>query len=243
MDKELKNIVVIFAGGSGIRMHAKDRPKQFLFVHGKPIIVHTIEIFNGHPEIDGIVVVCIKDWISYMEELKYTYRLDKIVSIVPGGDTGQMSIYNGLAEAARIYGRENHTVLIHDGVRPLIDRELITANLRCVEKHGTSISSGPAKETVVLINEDNEVGEVVDRPCSRIAKAPQGFRLAEVLDVQEQAIKEGLTNMIDTCTLMHHYGHPLTIVPCGADNVKITTPEDFFMFRAVADARENDQLL
>ena len=178
-----------------------------------------------------------------MEELKYTYRLEKIVSIVPGGETGQMSIYNGLKEAAKIYGREAHTVLIHDGVRPLIDEDLITANLRCVEKNGTSISSGPAKETVVLVNDQTQqVEEVVNRNRSRIAKAPQGCRLNEILDIQERAISEGLTNMIDTCTLMHHYGRPLSIVDCGADNVKITTPEDFFMFRAVADARENDQL-
>ena len=205
-NKAIKNIAVIFAGGSGQRMHAKDRPKQFLFVHGKPIIVHTVEIFNRHPEIDGIVVVCIKDWIPYMEELKYTYRLEKIVSI-------------------------------------LIDEDLITANLRCVEKNGTSISSGPAKETVVLVNDQTQqVEEVVNRNRSRIAKAPQGCRLNEILDIQERAISEGLTNMIDTCTLMHHYGRPLSIVDCGADNVKITTPEDFFMFRAVADARENDQL-
>ena len=237
-----KNIAVIFAGGSGKRMHAKDKPKQFLFVHGKPIIVHTIEVFNSHPEIDGIVVVCIEEWIPYMEELKYRYRLEKIASIVPGGETGQMSIYNGLKEAARIYGREAHTVLIHDGVRPLIDEDLITANLRSVEKNGSSVSSGPAHETVVLITENGEVEEVVDRGRSRIAKAPQGFRLNDVLGIQERAISEGLTNMIDTCTLMRHYGKPLSIVDCGADNVKITTPEDFFMFRAVADARENDQL-
>jgi hypothetical protein len=85
--------------------------------------------------------------------------------------------------------------------------------------------------------------EVVNRRRSKIAKAPQGFRLDEVLDVQEKAISEGVTDMIDTCTLMRHYGHSLSVVDCGADNVKITTPEDFFMFRAVADARENDQLL
>ena len=75
-----------------------------------------------------------------------------------------------------------------------------------------------------------------------IAKAPQGYLLNEVLEFEERAISEGLTDMIDTCTLMRHYGHPLSVVECGADNVKITTPEDFFMFRAVADARENDQL-
>ena len=172
-------------------MHAKDRPKQFLFVHGKPIIVHTVEIFNHHPEIDGIVVVCIEEWIPYMEKLKYTYRLDKVASIVPGGATGQMSIYNGLVEAARIYGREGHAVLIHDGVRPLIDADLISANIRSVEQNGTSVSCGPAKETVVLVNDAGEVEEVVNRRRSKIAKAPQGFRLDEVLDVQEKAISEG----------------------------------------------------
>ena len=237
------NIAVIFAGGSGKRMHAKDRPKQFLFVHGKPIIVHTIEIFNGHPEIDGIVVVCIEDWIPYMEELKYTYRLGKIASIVPGGATGQMSIYNGLAEAARLYGRDGHTVLIHDGVRPMIDADLITANLRSVAKYGSSISCGPVSETVVLVSDGEQVEQIVNRSNSRVAKAPQGYRLNEVLDFEERAIREGLTDMIDTCTLMRHYGYPLSIVNCRADNVKITTPEDFFMFRAVADARENEQLM
>ena len=223
-------------------MHAKDRPKQFLFVHGKPIIVHTVEIFNHHPEIDGIVVVCIEEWIPYMEKLKYTYRLDKVASIVPGGATGQMSIYNGLAEAARIYGRENNIVLIHDGVRPLIDQELITANLRSVEKFGTSVSCGPVSETVVLVGDSEHVEEVVNRKNSRVAKAPQGYWLDDVLSVQEQAIREGHDDMIDTCTLMRFYGRELSIVNCRADNVKITTPEDFFMFRAVADARENDQL-
>lgn len=76
------NIAVIFAGGVGRRMNTKDRPKQFLLVHGKPIIVHTIEIFEHHQEIDGIIVVCVEDWIHYMQEMKYRYRLDKIGKIV-----------------------------------------------------------------------------------------------------------------------------------------------------------------
>ncbi|MTV91359.1 IspD/TarI family cytidylyltransferase, partial [Streptococcus pneumoniae] len=108
------NLAVIFAGGSGTRMNAKDRPKQFLLVHGKPIIVHTMELFENHPEIDGIIVVCIEDWIPYMEEMKYCYRLDKIAKIVPGGATGQLSIYNGLVAAEQLYGIEDNVVLIHD---------------------------------------------------------------------------------------------------------------------------------
>ena len=103
------NIAVIFAGGVGKRMNSKDRPKQFLLVHGKPIIVHTIELFEYHEQIDGIIVVCVNDWIPYMEEMKYRYRLDKIGKIVPGGETGQLSIYNGLCAAEELY--KNHPAL------------------------------------------------------------------------------------------------------------------------------------
>lgn len=106
------NVAIIFAGGSGTRMHVKDKPKQFLLVHGKPIIVHTIEIFQNHPDIDGIIVVCINDWIPYMEEMKYRYRLEKIQAVVPGGNTGQLSIYNGLTRAKEEYGTSGTIVLI-----------------------------------------------------------------------------------------------------------------------------------
>ena len=132
------NLAVIFAGGSGTRMNAKDRPKQFLLVHGKPIIVHTIELFEKHPEIDGIIVVCIEDWIPYMEEMKYRYRLDKIAKIVPGGATGQLSIYNGLVAAEQVYGIEDNVVLIHDGVRPLITADTISDNIQSVKEKGNA---------------------------------------------------------------------------------------------------------
>ena len=123
------NIAVIFAGGSGKRMNSKDRPKQFLLIHGKPIIVHTIEVFQYHKEIDAVIVACLKDWIPYMEEMQYRYRLDKIKKIVSGGDTGQLSIYNGVKAAAELYGTDGNVVLIHDGVRPLIGDQIIRENI------------------------------------------------------------------------------------------------------------------
>ena len=166
------NIAVIFAGGSGTRMNAKDRPKQFLMVHGKPIIVHTIEIFEEHPDIDGIIVVCIEGWIDYMEEMKFRYRLDKIGRIVSGGETGQMSIYSGLKTAAEIYGREDNIVLIHDGVRPLINAQTITDNIESVKVNGSAVTCAPAKETIVFIEPDSAIGDVVPRDHSVIAKAP-----------------------------------------------------------------------
>ena len=96
------NVAVIFAGGSGTRMTNSDIPKQFLLVHGKPIIVHTIEHFQKHEMIDGIVDVCLEGWIDYMKDMKLRYNLDKIKDIVPGGATGQMSIFKGLEAAERL---------------------------------------------------------------------------------------------------------------------------------------------
>lgn len=236
------NIAVIFAGGSGTRMNAKDRPKQFLMVHGKPIIVHTIELFQNHPEIDGIIVVCIKDWISYMEEMQYRYRLDKIGKIVPGGATGMLSIHNGLVAASELYGLDDNIVLIHDGVRPLITEEIISENIQCVKQNGSAVTCAPAKETIVLVDDSNSVQDVVPRNNSLIAKAPQSFYLKDVLETQKRAIADGFDNMIDSCTLMRHYGKKLFTVAGNYENIKITTPEDFYTFRAIYDERENRQL-
>ena len=236
------NLAVIFAGGVGTRMRTKDKPKQFLSVCGKPIIVHTIELFQYHPYIDGIVVVCVEDWIPYMEELKFRFRLDKIGKIVPGGETGQMSIYNGLKAAEEVYGVDDNIVLIHDGVRPLINEQIITDNIECVKKNGAAITSAPAKETFVLIDDEGRVADIPSRDHSRIAKAPQSFYLKDILEAQEWAIGNGNTSMIDSCTLMSAYGKKLALIDGPTENIKITTPDDFYMFRAIYDARENQQL-
>lgn len=237
------NIAVIFAGGSGKRMNSKDRPKQFLLIHGKPIIVHTIEVFQYHEEIDAVIVACLKDWIPYMEEMQYRYRLDKVKKIVPGGDTGQLSIYNCVKAAAKLYGTDRNVVLIHDGVRPLINDRIISENIAAVKEHGSAITCAPAQETFVLIDDENNISEVAGRKHSRLAKAPQSFWLEELLEAQEQAIREGHTDMIDSCTLMRAYGKKMHVVECSYENIKITTPDDFYMFRALYDARENQQLV
>ena len=236
------NIAVIFAGGSGQRMHSKERPKQFLLVHGKPIIVHTIEHFQKHQEIDGIVVVCLKDWIPYMEELAFNYRLDKIGRIVPGGVTGQMSIYEGLKAAAEAYGTEGTIVLIHDGVRPLINDRTISDNIACVRENGCAITCAPAKETVMLMDDKGHIEAVPDRSRCCMARAPQSFYLSEIVELENKAVEQGQTDVIDCCTLMRMNNRPLFTVEGPIENVKITTPDDFCMFRAIYDARENRQL-
>ncbi|CCY02950.1 2-C-methyl-D-erythritol 4-phosphate cytidylyltransferase 1 [Prevotella sp. CAG:924] len=243
------NIAVIFAGGSGLRMHTKSRPKQFLELNGKPIIIYTLELFDNHPRVDAIVVSCIEPWIPFLEKQLRKFEINKVVAIVPGGATGQDSIYNGLCAAER-WVRErpagsNDTssvnVLIHDGVRPLITGETITDNINKVEACGSCITCVPATETFIVKQEDGSL-EIPSRAASLIARAPQTFRLDDILTAHRQALKEGRHDFIDSCTMMSHYGHKLGTIIGPMENIKITTPTDFFVLRAMVKVHEDQQI-
>ena len=156
------NYAVIFAGGTGTRMNTKTKPKQFLTLHNKEIIIYTLEHFENHPEIDGISVVCIEGWIDYLKKLIEKYQLKKVKWITPGGKTGQESIYNGL-NAMRGQIEEDSIVLIHDGVRPLINEELISENIKVAKEKGNAITVVEATETVMMVNEKNELTQSVER--------------------------------------------------------------------------------
>lgn len=235
------NIAIIFAGGTGQRMNSKTRPKQFLELHNKPIIIYTLEQFEMHKDIHGIIVVCLEPWINYCKQLVDKYRISKVQNIVAGGECGQASIYNGLCAAAKIYPQDS-IVLIHDGVRPLIDADTITENINCVIKHGSAITVSPATETVTLFKNENQIMDILDRKKCLIAKAPQCFYLNELLGAHRKALNDKLNDFIDSGSLMKFYGHSLYTVLGKVENIKITTPSDFYIFRAILDARENSQI-
>ena len=240
------NIGVIFAGGVGSRMHSKDRPKQFLEINEKPIIVHTLEHFERNDDIDAVAVVCVAEWIDYLRGLLYKYRLDKVKRIVPGGTSGQLSIYNGLLAARDIAAEsgdgERTVVLIHDGVRPLITGELLSRNVAAVREFGSAITCGVVKETIIEIDDDGGIRTVPDRAHSRVAKAPQSFYLDDILAAHERALADGVTDFIDSCTMMQRYGYHLHTIDGPYENIKITTPDDFYTMRAILQAREDRQL-
>lgn len=236
------NIGVIFSGGVGKRMNSRELPKQFLEVFNKPIIIYTLEHFEENDDIDGIVIACVKEWITYLEGLLDKHHIRKVKKIVPGGETGQMSIYNGLLAAKEIAGEEDTVVLVHDGVRPLINKELITRNIECVRKKGSSITAGIVKETIVVIGEDGIVKHVPSRKDSRVAKAPQSFWLKDILNAHEMAQKDGKRDIIDSCTLMQEYGYTMHMIDGPYENIKITTPDDFYMMRAILQAKEDAQI-
>ena len=239
----MSNIAVIFAGGVGSRMNSKELPKQFLEIYNKPIIIHTIEFFEKNENVDSIVVVCIADWIEYFKKLIYKFRLEKINAVVPGGETGQLSIYNGLLEAKKISTNQDDIVLIHDGVRPLINIDLLTSNINDVKKYGSSITSGIVKETIVEIDDNGDIKIVPDRAHSRVAKAPQCFYLKDILESHEKALQDGIRDFIDSCTMMKHYGYNLHMTDGPYENIKITTPDDFYTMRAILQAKEDAQLI
>ncbi len=236
------NIAVIFAGGTGSRMHSKEKPKQFLEMYNKPIIIHTLEHFEENEEVDAIVIACIEEWISYMEGLLSKFNITKVKKIVPGGNTGQLSIYNGLCAAREVAGQERAVVLIHDGVRPMINSALLDRNIKDVHQFGTSITSSIVKETIVEIDDQGKFKSVPDREHSRVAKAPQCFWLDEILEVHKRALSEGCNNFIDSCTMMHYYGYSLHMTDGPYENIKITTPDDFYTMRALLEAKENAQI-
>jgi 2-C-methyl-D-erythritol 4-phosphate cytidylyltransferase len=215
-------------------MRSSAVPKQFLDFHGKPLIVHTIEHFEHHREIDGIVIACLADWIDHLRELLSQFGIEKVRWIVEGGETGQMSIYNALAA---IEGEvdERAIVLVHDGVRPLIDAEMITRNLRSVEEHGSAVTAYPAVETPIISETGRTVDEVLKRSRVYIAQAPQSFYFSDLIACHRKAQAAGELDYIDSCAL-YRQSHPdVHLVEGSRSNIKVTTPEDYYVFRALSE--------
>lgn len=232
-------VAVIFAGGVGKRMRSKDLPKQFLVIHGTPILVRTIQVFNQIDAIDQIIVVSHPHWSDYSQQLVREFSLSKVSAVVDGGATGQESIYNGLSKASQFTDPSQTIVLIHDGVRPLIDSATIMRNIETVAQYRTAITCVPSKETILL---NDETTTIIPREKALLARAPQSFILSDILQAHKLAIKDNRLDFIDSATLMKAYGHSLHLIEGSYSNIKITTQDDYFSLRAILDSQENSQL-
>ena len=231
---------LIFAGGTGRRMNSRSRPKQFLEMHGKAIIIYTLEHFEYHEEIDNIVIVCIKEWIEELEALLKRFGISKVKKLIPGGETGHDSIYQGLI-AMKEFCKEDDIVLIHDGVRPFITEELISQNINAVKEFGSAITSEAAKESVIRSIDGKSICDVPPRGEMYIAKAPQSFRYGRIQSLYEKAQEDNIKS-IDSSHLCSLYGEPMHLIPSTKNNMKITEPADFYIYRALYEAMENQQI-
>ena len=234
-----KCVAIIFAGGSGTRMGVKDVPKQFLEINNKPIIIYTIEYFENHKEIDEIYIACIEGWIDHLKWLLEKFNIKKVKSVIPGGATGQDTIYLALKEA-RKYNEENTIVLIHDGVRPYITDEVISLNIESVRKHGNAISTTTANETILLSKDGQNVDAVPIRKEMFVGQAPQSFRLGEILDAHEQMrkINPNYENISDSCTLYNMLGKKVYMVKGNKGNLKVTDPIDYYILKGILSYKE-----
>jgi 2-C-methyl-D-erythritol 4-phosphate cytidylyltransferase len=235
------NVAVIFAGGIGARMNSRAIPKQFLEIHGKPVIIHTLEHFDAHPDIDGIAIAILAEYRDHLAELLKRYGIGKARWIVAGGETGQQSRHNALKAVAQDCP-EDTIVLIHDGVRPLVNAELISTNIESVVMHGSGITCTKASETVISSG-DHHIDAVIPRDHVYTAQAPQSFRLGEILSLYDRAVAEGEHDIIDSCSLMHRYGRKLYRVDGPHSNIKITTAQDFYLCRTFFEIIENQQVM
>lgn len=231
---------LIFAGGTGKRMNSRAKPKQFLDIHGKPVIIYTLEQFEYHEEIDSIVIVCLKSWIGELETMLQRFGITKVTKIVPGGETGHDSIYNGLV-AMKETASDDDIVLIHDGVRPLITERLISENIDAVRRYGNAVTSETARESVVQSKDGITIDAVPPRSEMYVAKAPQSFRYGDIMALYEKAREEDFKS-IDSVHLCSRYHCPVHIVRSPNYNVKITEPTDFFVVRALMEAMEGQQI-
>lgn len=231
---------LIFAGGAGRRMNSRSKPKQFLEMHGKPIIIYTLEHFEYHEEIDQIVVVCIREWIQELQGVLKRFGITKVKVILPGGETGHDSICRGLSWMKGTCEKED-IVLIHDGVRPLITAELISENVHAVEKYGNAITAESVRESVVRSVDGESICQVPLRDQMYVAKAPQSFRFGRIAALYDRAEKDQIKS-IDAAHLCSIYQEPLHMVLSTKNNIKITEPADYYIYRALYEAMEGQQI-
>ncbi len=237
----MSNIAIIFAGGVGQRLNNKDNiPKQFLNVNGKPIIIHTLELFEKHNEIDKIYIAIHKDYFDYMKNLVKHFYITKVAGIVAGGATSQDSIYNAL----KLANEENSfdsIVLVHDGVRPNITSEVISKNIKCAKENGNAITCTSCQETILVSKNEINPEHVPFRKETYAAQAPQTFKLKEILEAHEKMrkINPSYDGIVDACTLFKTLNIPTYMVEGNRGNIKITTIEDLYILRALIRYHED----
>ncbi len=223
--------VVIFAGGTGVRLKSADKPKQFLEVDGKPIIIRTLEKFAYHPEVDAIVVACLADWIPYLNELIANFNLPKITAVVPGGNNGFESIHNGLVKAAEAMN-DDDVVLISDGVRPILTNELISDCIATAREFGTAVPCVPSIDSVLQSPDGKTCKIAMPRNEMFVTQAPQGYRLSRILWAHGEVERLGLPAPVSSSELFISLGEEIRLVPGDQDNIKVTTDYDLHVLRS-----------
>lgn len=226
------NIAVVIAAGSGHRM-GQDIPKQFINVYDKPVLLYTLENFQNHPKIDAIEVVTLEGWIDFVWAYARQFGITKLKWVIPGGTTGQESIRNGVYNLQE-HCAEDDIVVIHDGIRPLVDETVLTDVLEVCEKRGNAVTSMPYNEQIFLVNDEISTNKYIPRETLRRVSTPQAYKFGKLNWAYHEAFEKeiGIYGSSYTNTMMADLGERLYFAAGSDRNIKLTTKGDLEMFKA-----------
>ena len=236
------NIALIIAGGSGSRM-GQDIPKQFINVFDKPILVYTLQSFQDHPLIDAIEVVCIEGWHSVLWAYAKQFGIDKLKWVIPGGATGQESIRNGVFYLEDKVSADD-VIIVHDGIRPLVDATVLTDVIEKCEKYGNAVTSMPYNEQIFVIDDEISTVRYIPRETLRRVSTPQAYRFSLLDSRYHEAFEKGIgiKGSHYTNTMMVELGERLYFAAGSDKNIKLTTKDDLEMFKAYLKSEKDEWL-
>lgn len=227
------NYALILAGGLGLRMgQSVDLPKQFYHLAEKPVLMHTLDIFERCVEISAVAVVCLPTWEPYLQECLGRYGIQKVRWVVPGGHLRQESVYNGLCELEKHCSPQD-LVVVHDGVRPFVHQAVIAENIRVAAERGTAMTVTPATDTLITSPDGATAWEAMVRDHTFAVQTPQTYRLGEGLALYRKAYAAGRENTINCCELFLEFGRPVEMVWGNKNNIKLTTEDDIAFLKVL----------
>lgn len=232
------NIALLLAGGSGTRTE-QDVPKQFFNVYEKPIIIYTLEAFQKHPDIDGIIVSCLDGWHEILRAYAKEAGITKLKWIVSGGENGQASARKALQELQTVC-EENDIVIIHDAIRPMVSQDIISDCIVQCRQHGSGLAAMRCQETIVETLDGIKGNKGISRNNIMRVQTPQAYLYGKVLDAHMKGMEKGITNAVYTNTLMLELGETLYFSKGSEKNIKITTMEDVEIFKALYKMEKED---
>lgn len=227
---------LIIAGGSGKRM-GQDIPKQFINIYDKPVIIYTLESFQRHPQIDAIEVVCIDGWHDILKSYAEQYGITKLKWIIPGGDTGQESIRNGVFALENKLSSDD-IVIIHDGIRPLVEDFVLSDVIVKCKKYGNAVTSMPYNEQIFVIDDEISTTKYIPRETLRRVATPQAYKFGKLDQAYHEAFEKGIGiyGSSYTNTMMVELGERLYFAAGSDKNIKLTTQDDLELFKGYLKA-------
>lgn len=238
-EKKGRNMIfgMVLAGGIGSRMASKDKPKQFLMLDDKPVIIHTIEKFFLYSDFEKIIVLCPNEWTEYTKDLLKNYlnsgNYNDMV-ILSGGATRNETIMNGIEYIENGYGIDDDTIIVtHDAARPFINERIIKENIEYTRKSGAATTAVPATDTILAADNYRFINDIPDRNHMYMCQTPQTFYAKQLKEMYESLSEKEKDSLTDASKILLLNGQKIAIVEGERYNIKLTYPEDMIIAEAL----------